>query len=94
MASNVTAPTPRVTKPYQTRKDQHGTEPKPGGESGTYSDMNEMPVGRVSIVRAVLTHRSHEDSVLEGETPDGYGLEELREGLILGEIGLEQGEVL
>ena len=46
-----------------------------GDESGAYSDVNEMPVGRVTIIGAVLTHGGHEDPVLEGETPDGYGLE-------------------
>ena len=52
--------------------------------------MNEMPVGRMTVIRAVLTHRSHEGPVLEGETPYGYGLEELGEGFILGKIGLEK----
>ena len=56
--------------------------------------MNEMPVGRVTVIRAVLTHGSHEDPVLEGETTDTYGLEELWECLILGEIGLEREKVL
>jgi len=56
--------------------------------------MNEMPVGRVTVIRAVLTHGSHEDPVLEGETTDAYGLEELWECLILGEIGLEREKVL
>ena len=61
--------------------------------SGAHSDMNEMPVGRMTVIRAVLAHRSHVGPVLEGETPDGYGLEELGEGLILWEIGLEKEEI-
>ena len=61
--------------------------------SGAHSDMNEMPVGRMTVIRAVLAHRRHEDPVLEGETPDVYGLEELGESLILGEIGLEKEEI-
>ena len=75
MASNVTAPTPRVTKPCQTGKDQYKNGTNSGDESGAYSDVNEMPVGRVTVIGAVLTHGGHEDPVLEGETPDGYGLE-------------------
>ena len=63
------------------------------GKSSTHSDMNEMPVGRMTVIRAVLAHRRHEDPVLEGETPDVYGLEELGEGLILREIGLEKEEI-
>ena len=62
VASNVTAPTPRVTKLYRTRKDQYKPEPNSGGgegESGTYPDVNEMPVSRMSVIRAILTHRSH-----------------------------------
>ena len=52
-----------------------------------------MPVSRMTVIRAVLAHRSHENPILEGETPDGYGLEQLWECLILGEIGLERREV-
>lgn len=94
MASNVTAPTPRVTRPCRTSKDQYENGTNSAGESCAYSDMNEMPVGRVTVIRAVLTHGSHEDPVLEGETTDTYGLEELWECLILGEIGLEREKVL
>ena len=93
MASIMTAPTPRVTKPCKTSKGQSKHEKKIGGKSGAHSDMNEMPVGRMTVIRAVLAHRSHVGPVLEGETPDGYGLEELGEGLILGEIGLEKEEI-
>jgi len=56
--------------------------------------MDEVPVGRVTVIGAELAHRSHEDPILEGEAPDGYWLEEFWEGRILGEIGLERGEVL
>ena len=48
--------------------------------------MNEMPVGRMTVIRTVLAHRRHEDPVLEGETPDVYGSEEFGEGLILRKI--------
>jgi len=52
-----------------------------------------MPIGRVAIVSTVLAQRSNKCPVLEGKTSDGYWLEELRELLILGEIGLEKGEI-
>jgi len=52
-----------------------------------------MPIGRVAIVRTVLTHRGDEGPVLEGKTLDGNRLEELGEGLILGKIGLGKGKV-
>jgi len=55
--------------------------------------VNEVPIGRVAIVGTVLAQRRNECSVLEGKTPDGYRLEELRELLILGEVGLEKGEI-
>ena len=47
-----------------------------------------MPVGSVTIVCAVLAHRGYPGSVLKCETLDRYGLEELGQCLILGEIGL------
>ena len=56
--------------------------------------MNEMPISRMTIIGAVLAQRSHEGPVLEGETSDGYGLKELWDGLILGEIGLERKPVI
>ena len=49
-----------------------------------------MPVGGVTIVGTVLAHRGYPGPVLEGETLDRYGLEELGQGLILGEVGLEE----
>ena len=52
-----------------------------------------MPVGSMTIVSAVLTHRGYPSPVLEGETFDRYGVEELGQGLILGEIGLEKEEI-
>lgn len=55
--------------------------------------MHEMPVGCVTIVGAVLAHRRHPSPILEGETLDRYGLEELGQGFILGEIGLEEEEI-
>ena len=47
-----------------------------------------MPVGGVTIVGAVLAHRSYPGPVLKGEALDRYGLEELGQCLILGEVGL------
>ena len=47
----------------------------------------------MTIIGAVLAHRGHPSPVLEGETLDRYGLEELRQGLILREIGLEEEEI-
>ena len=57
----------------------------------SYPDVHEMPIRCVSIISAVLAHRGHEGSVLEGETLDRYRLEELGQRLILGEVGLEKG---
>jgi len=61
--------------------------------SDAYSDVYEMPVGRVAIIGTVLTHGGHEGPVLEGKSLDGNGSEELGEGLILGKIGLEKGKI-
>jgi hypothetical protein len=58
------------------------------GRPDTYSNVNEMPVCRMTVIGAVLAHRRHKGPVLEGEAPNGYGLEELGELLILGEVGL------
>ena len=70
VASIVTAPAPRVTQPYKTYKNQKRTRTYLGSGSDTYSGVNEMPVGRMAVIRAVLTHRSHEGPILEGEAPD------------------------
>ena len=57
-----------------------------------HSDVYEMPVCRVAIVGTVLAHRGHPGSIFEGETSDRYGLKELGQGPILGEIRLEKEE--
>ena len=54
--------------------------------------MYEVPVSCVAIVSTELTHRGHPGPVLESATPDRYGLEEFGQGLVLREIGLEEGE--
>jgi len=59
-------------------------------QPGTYSDVHEVPVGGMTIIGAVLAHRGYPGSVLEGETLDRYGLKELGQCLILGEVGLEE----
>ena len=56
--------------------------------------MNKVPVSRMAVIRAELAHRSHEDPIFEGETPDVYGLEQLWKGPILGEVGLKRGEIM
>jgi hypothetical protein len=64
-----------------------------GEHSDTHPDVHEMPIGGVTIVSAVLAHRGYPGPVLEGETLNRYRLEELGQGLILGEIGLEEEEI-
>jgi hypothetical protein len=56
----------------------------------TYPKMNEMPIGCVPIVRAVLTHRGNENSVREGDIAEGQRFEQSGQVLILRECFLHQ----
>ena len=55
-----------------------------------HSNVHEVPIGRVTIVSAVLAQRRQPSPVLEDPASYRYGLEELGQGLILGEMGLEE----
>lgn len=58
--------------------------------SSTHPNVNEVPIGCVTIIRTVLTHGRHEGPVLECKTPDTYGLEDFGQLFILGEKRLQK----
>ena len=52
--------------------------------------MNEVPVGGMTVIRAVLAHRAHEDAVLELDIAQLERPEEVGHGLVLREEFLQQ----
>lgn len=57
----------------------------------TYPNIYKVPVGRMAVIGAILAEGGQPSPVLEGDALDCYGLEELGQDLVLGEIGLRGG---
>ena len=55
----------------------------------THPNIYKVPVGGMAVIGAVLAEGSQPSPVFECDALDRYGLEELGQGLILGEIGLK-----
>jgi hypothetical protein len=82
----IIAPAPPRAKLYQVG--QPAQNPA-SDETGTYTDMDKVPVRRMSVVGAVLAHGRSENSVAECHTAEGEGLKQSREILILRKCLLE-----
>jgi hypothetical protein len=45
--------------------------------------MDQMPVGRMTVVRGVHAHRGDEDAICKLDIADGDGLEQIGNGFVL-----------